>query len=125
MTTPSTRRTPIKTPKHGHNGARALEGRIEVGPLIRHAEKATGILGGALLLAEREVFLDGEPVGVVRQEQRRGYRIDRGGQRQTGPGLPTYWCFFDSSGRDYREADNRALAHCLLEALTLMTGGSL
>jgi hypothetical protein len=125
VSTHSAQRTPIKTPKNGHNGDPALNGRIEVGPLTRRAEKATAVSGGSVLLAEREVYLDGERIGTVLQFQRRGFRLDSGGQRRVGPGLPTYWEFVDRNGRDYRDYGNRALAHCLFESITVEQGGSI
>jgi len=119
------------TPNPGHTRAStkpgAIQGRIEIGPLTRIAEASRSRLSnpGGDLLAERRVYLDGEPFGVVRQWQREAYRMDAYGQRQAGRGLPTEWRYTDPDGVDYPAYAHRVLAHCLFESLTVATGGSL
>lgn len=124
-----TSQTTVKPPARGHNGDPTLNGRIAVGPLTRHKEAAkrgTRLNSPAGdLLAERDVYLDGEHVGTAYQWQRPGFRINQYGQRVNGPGLPTEWRFYDVDGRDWREADDASLTVCLHEALTLVTGGRL
>ncbi|KQO98120.1 hypothetical protein [Leifsonia sp. Leaf264] len=122
----------IRKPRHGHNGARALEGRITVGtpreldkPSRDGGDGSELRHGGWHALVERDVFLDGEPVGVVVRSERLGTRTSKTGGLLTGYGIPTIWSYQDTTGRNWTEYANASLAHCLFESLTVQQGGSL
>lgn len=122
----------IRKPIHGHNGDRALEGRITVGsvrqldkPARQGGDDSQLRHGGWHALAERDVFLDGEPAGVVVKSERVGTRTSKTGGLLTGYGHPTIWSYEDASGRTWPEYAHHSLNHCLFEALTVQQGGSL
>lgn len=128
MTEP--RRAFVK-PTRDHNGSNSLVGRIEVGPLVRIApSKAEGGPGVGLaihgfhLLATRDVFLDGEHIGVAERYERSGRRM-RDGHDVGGRGLPIEWRLVADGGRDYGEYAHRLLSTMLFESVTVLLGGSL
>ncbi|BDZ52318.1 hypothetical protein GCM10025867_45590 (plasmid) [Frondihabitans sucicola] len=79
---------------------------------------------GFHLLGTRQVFVDGEHVGVAERYERSGRRM-RDGHDVGGQGLPIEWRLVADDGRDFGNYAHRSLSTMLFESITILEGGSL